>query len=131
MDTGAPTPAVRAEGDTLTLAYRTQSDEFALVRFEDVVQHTFGYPNDEAFGGHPLYSRQVQLYAFNQVVGSPYLEELDRRNAVCFPGRPAGFTELKHWLVPFHDETLEVIGGTARVLGTVSASSALEALSAA
>ena len=129
MDTGAPTPAIRAEEDTLTLAYRTHGNVFAVIRFEDVHQHTFGYPNDEALGGHPLYSPELHFYAFNQVVDSPYLQELARRNAVSFPDRPTGFTELKHWLIPFHDETLEIIGGTPRVLGTVAASDSSEALS--
>ena len=129
MDTGAPTPAIRARDGTLTLAYRTQNDEFAVIRFEGVHQHTFGYPNDEALGGHPLYSPEIHLYAFNEVVDSPYLQELDRRNAVSFPGRRAGFTEMKHWLIAFHDETLEIIGGTPQVLGTVAASNGSEALS--
>ncbi len=58
----------------------------------------------------------------------PYLAELDRRNAVNFPHQSSSFTELKHWLVPFHDETLEIVGGEPEVLGTVDASSALEAI---
>jgi hypothetical protein len=129
METGAPTPAIRAKEGTLTLAYRTQSDEFAVIRFEGVHQHTFGYPNDEALGRHPLYSPEIHLYAFNEVLDSPYLQELDRRNAVSFPDRRAGFTELKHWLIAFHDETLEIISGTPRLWGTVAASDSSEALS--
>ncbi len=128
MDIGSPSPAIRASAETLTLAYRTQANEFAVVRFKDVHQHTFGYPNNEALGGHPVYSRELNFYAFNEVVDSPYLKELDRRNAVNFPHSTASFTELKHWFVPFHDETLEVVGGTPEFVDTIGTSSALEAI---
>lgn len=128
MDTGSPRPAIHAHEGTLTLAYRTETDGFAVVRFTNVHQHTFGYPNDEALGGHPLYSRELNFHSFNEVVDSPYLKELDRRNAVNFPGQSSSFTELKHWLVPSHDETLENVGGVPEVLGTIATSSALGAV---
>ena len=128
MDTGSPRPAIRVFEETLILAYRTQTRKFAVIKFRDVHQHTFGYPNNEALAGHPVYSKELSFYAFNEVVRSPYLKELDRRNAVNFPHQSSSFTELKHWFVPFHDETLEIVGGEPEVLGTVDASSALEAI---
>jgi len=54
-------PAIDSQDVVLFLAYivaepEYQSDleEFAVVEFSGVLQHTFGYPNEEALGGHPL-----------------------------------------------------------------------------
>ena len=135
MDPGAPVPAISVCDDQLHVAYAvSRSDpanerEFAVVRFDGVLQHTFGYPNNEALGGPPLYSKGLKFYAFNEVVGSPYLLELGKRNARNFPGTRDRFTQLRHWIVPFHDETLEVVGDAVVYLGAEAASSSAEALS--
>jgi len=73
--TGAPCPAIISGEHLLHLAYYLQeqdewdgmtvrfengqrSDErCALVRFHRVYSPMFGPPNDEAFEGHPLYTR--------------------------------------------------------------------------
>ncbi len=135
MDAGAPSPAIHAADGTLVVAYRVAEpaagafqEGFALVQFTGVLQHTFGYPNDEALAGHPLFGAGLSLYAFNEVVRSPYVVELGARNAKSFPDSEPRFTQLRHWIVTFHDETLEVVGTSIGYLESVSSSSAREAL---
>jgi len=135
MDSGAPMPAIFLRETQLFVAYMVSepqsisgNEEYAVVRFDGVCQHTFGYPNDEALGGHPLYSVGLKFYAFNEVLSSPYLGELGTRNAKRFPGTEIHYTSLKHWIVTFHDETLEVIGHSVAFLGVVPAGTAEEAI---
>lgn len=135
MDTGAPMPVIYAGEGGLLLAYIVSKpelndalEEYAVVKFEGVLQHTFGYPNDEALSGHPLFEAGLQFYAFNEVVESPCLAELGRRNAIAFPGTESHFMSFRHWLVTFHDESLEVIARSAKVLGRRVAASGTQAL---
>lgn len=134
MDTGAPMPGVYCNDANLLLAYIVRSgpasayEEFAIVRFSGVLQHTFGYPNDEALGGHPYYGLGLQFYAFNEIARSPYLDELGKRNARVFAGSESLYEGLTHWIVTFHDETLEVVGRSAQFVGCVEAKNANAAI---
>ncbi|MCM3869174.1 MAG: hypothetical protein ND895_00575 [Pyrinomonadaceae bacterium] len=135
MSTGAPMPTIRVDESTLFLAYivsepelNEELEEYAVVKFEEVWQHTFGYPNDEALGGHPLYESGLHFYAFNEILESPYLAELGRRNAKRFPGTESDFSRLRHWLVAFHDETLEVIARSVKCVGRKCSASGSEAI---
>ena len=135
MDTGAPVPAICLRGNQLFVAYivskpQTDSDteEYAVVRFDGVRQHTFGYPNDEALSGHPLFATGLKFYAFNEILFSPYLGDLGARNAVAFPGTESHFSGLRHWIVTFHDETLEVVGDSIAFVGAIGAESAAAAI---
>ncbi len=137
MSTGAPMPGIVFLSGSLYLAYIVSDAEptpgatetFAIVRFDGVLQHTFGYPNDKALGGHPLYSAGLKFYAFNEIIGSPYLRELGERNAKMFPGTSERYTQKRHWIISFHDETLEVVADSITYMGREACVSALEAIS--
>lgn len=135
IETGAPMPNLLVDESRLYLGYRVRFGHnaegwtYAVVLFTGVRQHTFGYPNDEALGGHPLYSAGLSYYAFNEVADSPYLKELAVRNARVFPASVSTLLMSKHWIVTFHDETLEIVGDAVRVIGTTRARSSLEAIS--
>ena len=134
MDTGAPMPGVMAIGPELYLAYivganePSELEDFAVVRFSGVLQHIFGYPNDEALGGHALFKLGLKFYAFNLIEDSPYLRELGERNAKVFPGTESIYEGFRHWIVTLHDQTLEVIARSAEVVGRVEARDALSAI---
>ena len=74
MSSGVPMPAIRVSENRLYVAYLISDAEladeikkkYAVVRFDGVLQHTFGYPNDEALGGHPLYSAGLRFYEFTR-----------------------------------------------------------------
>lgn len=121
MDTGAPLPAVRKEGDQLWVAYMCHNPDFpgwdagaspdhpgfaiwsALLRFDGVSDYHFGAPSDERLHAHPLYSAGLGFYGFHEACGTERL---------------AGRKEKKHWIITFHDETLEVIADSAHVVST-------------
>jgi len=137
MDTGAPMPHIKLlPGRKLLCAYIVSEptlhegtkEEFAIVAFRGATQFTFGYPNDEALPAHPLYKIGVSYYAFNRIENSPYLIELGRRNATRFPGSESFWTEKEHYLVAFHDETLEVICSGIEFVNRTTAESAIDAL---
>src|SRR5262245_59739095 len=72
-----------------------------------VLASRFGYPNDEALGGDALYASGLKLYDVVEVLDSPWLQEINRRNKVCFP-KFQGFTG-RHFYMSFHDSSFEVI----------------------
>jgi len=97
MDPGAPLPSVRMVGNRLWVAYlRRAPDEAtgALLRFDGVADYHFGTPNDERLHTHPLYAAGLGFYGFYEAHGS---------------SRLVGREGKRHWIVTFHDETLEVV----------------------
>ena len=136
MDAGAPMPAIQISDSGLFVAYIVSEpsldgnlENYAVVQFSNVLQHTFGYPNDEALGMHPLYQSGLTFYAFNEVLNSPYVADLANRNEKQFPGSKDHYLKFRHWIVTFHDETLEVIGLSAKVIGSIGATSGAAAIS--
>lgn len=119
METGAPLPAIRKEGDRLWVAYVCRNPDFpgwgsgagpehpgfdiysALLRFDGVTDYHFGAPNDERLHTHPLYSAGLKWYGFYEA------RETERL---------AGTKHKKHWIITFHDETLEVIADSAHIV---------------
>jgi len=67
----------------------------------------FGYPNDEAIAGHPLWARGLNPYAVSEVIHSSWVTQLDEQNRVAFPdyNRPP----KRHFIIAFHDSTFECV----------------------
>ncbi len=126
MDTGAPMPAVYSDETGLTCAYfvgakHHRSGSTALLHFEGVLYYAMGYPNDEALDAHPLYEHGLKHYGFHLISESPLIADLDRRNRMHEPHVVGRYQkDFRHWVVTFHDETLEVVGRSARVLGVTT-----------
>jgi hypothetical protein len=121
METGAPCPAVHSDGRDLLCAYFIYSTDIpfrsaAILKFEVVLQYRFGYPNDEALQGHPLYQFGLKQYDFFRVENSPLIFAIEKQNECHRQHRPGIYAKFRHWVVTFHDETLEVIA----MRGTVS-----------
>jgi hypothetical protein len=124
MDAGAPMPAVYSHGTGLTCAYfigatHSESGSTAVLHFEDVLYYAMGYPNDEALNAHPLYANGLGSYAFHVVENSAMIADLDRRNQVHEQHIPGAYMKrFRHWIITFHDETLEVVARNARFVRT-------------
>jgi hypothetical protein len=124
MDAGAPTPAIYSDKNGLTCAYvigatHSESGSTAILQFEGVLYYEMGYPNDEVLGGHPLYENGLGFYDFHVVENSPLIVDLDRRNQVHNRHVAGNYIKLfRHWIITFHDETLEVIARSARFVRT-------------
>jgi hypothetical protein len=124
MDAGAPMPAVYSNENGLTCAYfigatHSESGSTAVLYFEDVLYYAMGYPNDEALNAHPLYANGLGFYGFHVVENSPMIADLDRRNQMHERHVAGAYMKrFRHWIITFHDETLEVVARDARFVGT-------------
>lgn len=109
MDTGAPEPALVSDGDRLWVCYRCRDDRdewdgqgepprdepYGVLSFTGVVDHTLGPPSDEKLNEHPLYGKGLDFYAAHEALDTDRLK--------------AAGAGTRHWIVTFHDETLEVL----------------------
>jgi len=133
METGAPLPAIEFNGDVLRCSYICSNPDFpgwdsgvspdhkgfdeycAVIEFRGVSSYKFGAPNDEGLYDHPLYKLGVAFYGFYLLTTSPELELLPNK---------------KLWVVTFHDETLQVVASTLKVVNsridTISPKDALD-----
>lgn len=124
MDAGAPTPAVYSDETDLTCAYvigptHPQSGSTAILHFEGVLYYAMGYPNDEVLNAHPLYPNGLEFYAFHVVENSPLIADLDRRNQIHKQHVAGAYIKrFRHWIITFHDQTLEVVARNARFMRT-------------
>ena len=125
---GAPLPVVLSDDYRLLLAYILQEDNpdwdgttvrvvdfessgesLALVEFHRRASFMFGAPNDEAFHGHPLYSRGLKPYGAFVIENSSWVRQLERMNSVHSHHRPERYEDLKHYVFAFHDSTFECV----------------------
>jgi hypothetical protein len=124
MDAGAPMPAIYSDETGLTCAYfigatRSESGCTAVLHFEGVLYYAMGYPNDEALNAHPLDANGLGPYGFHVVENSPMIADLDRRNQVHERHVAGAYMKrFRHWIITFHDETLEVVAMDARSVRT-------------
>jgi len=123
-DIGAPMPHLLTGPSGVALAYHLRGDEpaVAIVRFDRVMSLRVGAPNDEVLGGHPLYGRGLSAYRAHRVVDSRWLSEVQAINSVHRDYDAARWTRYTHYLLAFHDETVECICGgySAEVLRGIS-----------
>lgn len=79
----------------------------ALVRFGLCDATLFGYPNDEALSGHPLFGRGLSFYGVFEVRNSEWTRRVGDQNRVSFPNwtRPPE----RHLVFCFHDSTFECL----------------------
>lgn len=115
-DAGAPQPVVfQREGHPARVVYLPSDAAppswlpLAVLRFPRCEILKFGYPNDEALAGHPLYAHGLGAYGIFEVIESSWLETIHEQNRVSFPD--GGFMPSggRHFVVTFHDTTFECI----------------------
>ena len=123
-DSDSPAPVVWQNEHRVVLAYRTAATApgwpLAIIEFNSVLSATFGYPNDEALPGHPLYGAGLSFYDIFEVVDSSWLARLQQQNRVAFPdvaAWPSGSSAtskapMRHFIITFHDSTFECLART-------------------
>jgi hypothetical protein len=85
-----------------------------VIEIERCSATKFGYPNDEALGGHPLFSCGLGFYGVFEVLGSSWIEQMTAQNRVCFPKTEDSTN--RHFIFTFHDSTFECIADSLRAL---------------
>jgi len=81
----------------------------ALAEFTRFRAVKLGPPSDEVLHGHPLYSRGLQGYGAYVVENSRWLAELIEIDRVHSQFNPKSWEHTRHFLLVFHDETVEAI----------------------
>jgi hypothetical protein len=85
-----------------------------VVEISVCVASQFGYPDDEALAGHPLYPFGLEPYCAYEVLNSPWLQTLAIQNQHTFPS--FDFAKgRRHFIFSFHDSTFECIGKDFKV----------------
>ena len=79
--------------------------------FVACTQSVFGYPNDEALGGHPL--ARGLAYGVYEVFGSDWAQRLEQQNRVCFPD--VRWEPKRHFLMIMHESMGEFLADNVRV----------------
>lgn len=106
----SPEPVVFATDTQLCLRYCTAEEEIAVIHFPLVKKVQFGSPNDEALGGHPLIELGLKHYQIHRIDNSPWLAELEQRNAIHPRHDKQRFLkDAIHYVFTFQDSTLECI----------------------
>jgi hypothetical protein len=84
-------------------------ESLALAEFKESVAVKLGPPNDEVLHGHPLDGRGLAGYGCYVVENSRWLAELIEINRVHEQFDPEWWEDKRHFLLVFHDETVEAV----------------------
>jgi hypothetical protein len=84
-------------------------ESLALAEFKGSVAVKLGPPNDEVLHGHPLHTRGLAGYGAYVVENSRWLRELIEINRVHERFNPESWHDKRHFLLVFHDETVEAV----------------------
>lgn len=110
MDSGAPEPELKVSNYEFELTYNLIDDSGkAKLKFDNVIQHTFGFPNDEALPGHRYYTFGLKYYAMIEVLNSDIIEKIKKENSVHPRHNDKMYDSYRHFIFTFHDSTLELI----------------------
>lgn len=125
---GAPLPHIFADEGSLLIAYlanvpdpsfdgtnprsvsaTTGNQSVAILTADTYLALQFGPPNDEAISGHRLYGLGLQPYSAFEVLNSSWIGSLEKANRVHSSHTPGLFSGYRHFILTFHDSTLEFI----------------------
>ena len=118
LELGAgPSPAGAGElvlvtDATCQIVFVTLGGQCALASFIRCTQCLYGYPNDEAQVGHPLYADWVD--GFYEVIGSTWEERLAEQNRVAFPETRSDYRQ-RHFLAVFRESMAEILADDVQV----------------
>ncbi|RJT41810.1 hypothetical protein D3227_03675 [Mesorhizobium waimense] len=125
---GAPSPHIFADEGSLLIAHlanvpdrsfdgtnprsvsaTTRNQTVAILTVDPYLALQFGPPNDEAISGHRLYVLGLRPYSVFEVLNSSWISSLEKANRVHSSHTPDLFSDYRHFILTFHDSTLEFI----------------------
>ena len=86
-----------------------EAQKLAVVEFQGCICTKMGLPREDAFTAHPLYGRGFVPYRAMSVENSTWVKELETINAMDHAFEGECWSELKHYIFPFHDSTFECV----------------------
>lgn len=125
---GAPLPHVFADEGRLLIAYlinspdpafggknprsvspTTNGQPVALLTADPYLAVQFGPPNDEALSCHRLYGLGLEPYSAFEVRNSSWIASFEKANRVHSSHIAERFSGYRHFILTFHDSTVEII----------------------
>jgi hypothetical protein len=80
-----------------------------VVEFKRMTSVKIGSPNDEVLRGHPLWGSGLDFYSAHEVKNSPWISELMEVDRAQEHFEESQWTGRRHYVLTFHDETLECV----------------------
>ncbi|QKC83116.1 hypothetical protein [Mesorhizobium sp. NZP2077] len=87
----------------------TGNQPIAILTADPYLAFQFGPPNDEAISGHRLYALGLRPYGAFEVRNSSWIASFEKANRVHSSHMPELFSDYRHFILTFHDSTLEFI----------------------
>jgi hypothetical protein len=123
---GAPSPFfISSEQRTLIGFYagkgdadQSDGDPVTVAELVGCTSVKFGFPNDEVLHGHRLYGAGLGYYQLHEVDNSAWLSELRAIEAVHDRAPETPFPNARHFVLTFHDSTVEAIARDVRLVGS-------------
>ena len=112
------------DGSSVRVISPGSSEEPSItIKFERVLAHYFGMPNDEAISGHPLSDLGIEPYSYYEVKNSSWIEKHEKMNRVHPYHKKKHYSDYRHFIFTFHDTTFEVIAkgySTTKGIGSLT-----------
>jgi hypothetical protein len=83
--------------------------DIGVVEFKRMTSVKIGSPNDEVLRGHPLWGSGLEFYRAHEVKNSPWITELMEVDRAQEHFEESQWTGRRHFMLTFHDETLECV----------------------
>lgn len=105
----APVPVLVASEHRALFAFEHTDGLARIAEFVGCVAVRFGFPNDEAQPGHPLWNAGLSFYAAHEVSDSPWLSELRAIESAHPLAAALPFPVARHFILTFHDSIIEAV----------------------
>ena len=92
------------------------------IEFAGCVALTSGFPNDEVLRGHRLWNRGLEFYKVHEVIDSSWLAEMQAIEHHHDQSADLPFKGVRHYVLTFHDSTIEALATALIVVGTYPSS---------
>jgi hypothetical protein len=112
---GSPEPVLLMSGGKAVVVFylvdlpEAETEQMGVITFESCVWAAIGTPNDEVLHGHRLWGKGLDFYGAFLVEESSVTTELMRINSVHDQFDAEVWKAYKHYILCFHDETLECV----------------------
>lgn len=87
----------------------SEGEPTAVIRFNHVLWHRLGPPNEEAIGAHPLSRLGLYPYTAKEVIESHVIRDFCHANRIHQRHSDSLFDGYRHFAIAFHDSVFEAI----------------------
>jgi hypothetical protein len=111
-DAGAPMPVLISGLRTFVAFHLIDSEDdygIGVVEFKKVISVQMSSAGDEVIQGHPLWGSGLEPYQAHEIRNSTWIRELREVNRIHSAFQDSRLSAARHFVLTFHDETLECV----------------------